>query len=110
MRPRFHQSIKVYRGGFGPDGRRVLGAAVATVSGATWKTPAKVVANAGEVATIDGQGFLEAGTDLRRGDVLEVIAPASGQRFEVMRVPPAHDHFGTESHVGADLREYEQTD
>ena len=108
MKLRYSQSVEIHRGTLGGDGRSVFsGTPTDTVSGSVFKRRVKQVVAAGEVITVNAQGFLGIPVDVRVADHLKLSAPAtvSGQRFEVMQVLSGHDHRGRLSHVGVELRD-----
>ena len=108
MKLRYSQSVEIHRGTYGEDGRTVFsGTPEDTVSGSVFKRRVKQVVAAGEVVTVNAQGFLAIPVDVRVADHLELSAPAtvSGQRYEVMEVLSGHDHRGRLSHVGVELRD-----
>lgn len=108
MRLRYSQSVEIHRGTYGEDGRLIFsGTPVATVSGSVFKRRVKQVVVAGEVITVNAQGFLESSADVHVADHLRLSAPAtvSGQRYEILEVLSGHDHRGRLSHVGVELRD-----
>lgn len=108
MRLHFSQSVEIHRGTYGNDGRMEFsGTPEDTVSGSVFKRRVKKVVAAGEVITINAQGFLAAGADVRNADHLLLSAPAtvSGQRYEVIEVMSGMNHRGVVSHVGVELRD-----
>lgn len=102
--PRYYQSVEIHRGTIGGDGRLVFtGTPASTVSGGTWERKLKEVVAEGEVYLVNAQGFLELGADVRRRDHL--VPLGTGKRYEVMQVVSGHDHRGTVTHVGVELRD-----
>lgn len=109
MRLRYSMSVEVHRGtAYAGDGSLTFsGTPETTVSGSVFKRRLKTVVVAGEVVTVNAQGFLDVPVDVRMADHLRLSAPAavSGQRFEVMEVISGVDHRGRLSHVGVELRD-----
>ncbi len=102
MKPRYYQSVAIHRGTPGEDGRMVFtGTPEDTVSGSVFERKLKTIEVEGDIYTVTAQGFLELGADVRRTDHLV----AGGQRYEVLTVVSGHDHRGSITHVGVDLRE-----
>lgn len=102
MTPRFYQSVAIWRGTFGDDGRMEFGgSATSTVSGGIYEVQGKTTDVEGEVFSVTAQGFLEKSSDVQRRDHLV----ASGKRYEVLNVVSGHDQRGKMTHVGVTLRD-----